>query len=97
MTLFWIASLPFAAVFLAALAIGRGRRVWLPVALAGVSLAAGAACLRAIVLTPSCEIAESECMGAMATVYLIAFLWCAPAIGLALRLFDHMRSGFGRR
>jgi hypothetical protein len=96
MMLFWIASLPFIAVFIAALAIDRAKNFWLPIAIAGVSLTAGALCLHAIVVAPSCMTDESECLGATAIAYLVAFFWCAPSIGFGLRLYSHLRFGFRR-
>ena len=96
MTLFWIASLPFMAVFIAALAIGRAKSLWLPIAVAVVSLAAGTLCLHSIMVAPTCATGESECLGATVIAYLIAVFWCAPGIGFALRLYSHVRSDFWR-
>ncbi|WP_416066613.1 hypothetical protein ACK9YZ_10960 [Rhizobium sp. ZK1] len=97
MTLFWIASLPFIAVFIAALAIGRSKSFWLPIAVAVFSLATDALCLHTIVVAPTCVTGESECLGVTAIAYLIAAFWCAPSIGFGLRRYSHVRFGFRRR
>ncbi|MBB2752546.1 UNVERIFIED_ORG: hypothetical protein GGI57_003249 [Rhizobium aethiopicum] len=88
----WLTLLPFAAIFIAALIMGQGRRLWISIAIASSALVVGALCLYDIVVRASCEIGESECVGATATAWLIAFVWSAPTLGFVLKLVAQIRS-----
>jgi hypothetical protein len=90
-----LASLPFAAVCIAALIVERGIRLGISIAIASSALTIGALCLHAVVVEPSCRINESECLGATATAWLIAFPWIAPSIGFVLRLAGKIRRDAG--
>ncbi|PDT00939.1 hypothetical protein CO666_27795 [Rhizobium chutanense] len=88
----WLTLLLFAAIFIATLMMGQGRRLWISIAITSSALVVGALCLYEIVVRASCEIDESECLGATATAWLIAFVWSAPTIGFTLKLAAHIRS-----
>ncbi|MDR9771620.1 hypothetical protein RJJ65_02905 [Rhizobium hidalgonense] len=88
----WLTLLPFAAVFIATLIMGQGSRLWISIAITSSALVVGALCLYEIGVKASCEIDESECLGATATAWLIAFVWGAPTLGFILKLATQIRS-----
>jgi len=67
----WLVVLPFAGVFIAALIMKRGIRLWISIAIAGLAILVGAICLYAFAVEPSCRIDEQECVGATAIAWLI--------------------------
>ncbi|WP_155257469.1 hypothetical protein [Rhizobium leguminosarum] len=89
----WLVVLPFAGVFIAALIMKRGIRLWISVAIAGLAILVGAICLYAFAVEPSCRIDEQECVGATAIAWLIAFIWSAPCVGFLIKLIGKIREG----
>lgn len=69
-----VTLLPCFAIGLSAFLLRHRIRVWIPFVIASVSVLAGVIFLRAGVLD-SCRIAESECLGATATAWIVAIIW----------------------
>ncbi|WP_210202693.1 hypothetical protein [Rhizobium sp. J15] len=89
----WLMALPFAAVFVAALIMAQGARLWISIAIAGAAVLAGAIFLYIFALEPSCRINEEECLGATAMAWFVAFVWSAPCVGFVLKLLRIIREG----
>ncbi|MGO7171506.1 hypothetical protein AB9F46_03865 [Rhizobium leguminosarum] len=89
----WLIVLPFAGVFIAALIMKRGIRLWISIAIASLAILVGVICLHTFAVEPSCRINEQECVGATAIAWLIAFIWSAPCVGFLLKLIGQIREG----
>ena len=87
---------PFAVGVCAVFSLNFGIRPWMAITAMGLALIAGALSLHSGI-TSSCQIGESECVGAKGVAYLIVLVWSAPTLGLILRLMGHRRhAGRGR-
>ncbi|MBY3033160.1 hypothetical protein HF265_29425 [Rhizobium leguminosarum] len=89
----WLIVLPFAGVFIAALIMKRGIRLWISIAIASLAILVGATCLHTFAVEPSSRIDEQECVGATAIAWLIAFIWSAQCVGFLLKLIGQIREG----
>lgn len=76
---------PCAAMLISACIMRRGFRTWISLLLACSTVVIAAFELRSG-FKQTCEIAESECVGVTAIVYLILALWGMFAIALLFRL-----------
>lgn len=81
---------PCLGIALSALLLRQRIRVWIPFVIASVSVLAGAIYLRAGVLE-SCRIAESECLGATATAWIVAIIWALFGIAFLVCLASAIR------
>lgn len=77
--------LPCIAIIISALLVRQGVWTWMSLIVVGASLAIAMSELRLGVVR-SCQINESECVGAKATSYLVLALWMPLAIGFVGRV-----------
>ncbi|TWF49773.1 hypothetical protein FHW37_107140 [Neorhizobium alkalisoli] len=85
MRLEFIALLPCVAMIASALLVRRGIATWMSLIGVGVSLAFAMSELQPGVVR-SCQINESECVGAKAISYLVIALWMPFLIGIVGRV-----------
>lgn len=86
-----VTALPCVAILISALIMRRGVWTWMSLALTVLSLSIAMMYLRQGV-AQSCQIDESECLGATATFYLVVTLWSAFVIVFLVRLVAVHRS-----
>jgi len=85
-----VTLLPCFGIAVSTLLLRQRLRVWIPFVIASVSVLTGAIYLRAGVLD-SCRIAESECLGATATAWIVAIIWALFGIAFLVCFASVMR------
>lgn len=86
-----VIMLPCIVIIVSALMVRRGAWTWMSLVAVGATLAIAISHLR-LGVSVSCQIDESECLGAKATSYLVVALWTLPAIGFVGRVIAVHRS-----
>lgn len=87
----FVTFLPCVAIMASMYMMRRGIWAWMSCILAGGSLAIAVVFLRMGVVQ-SCQIDESECLGAQATSYFVLALWMFMAVGFIVRFVVVHRS-----
>ena len=87
----FVTILPSIAILISTVILRRGTWAWKSLVAACLAVSVGYVYLR-IGVAQSCQIDESECVGATATSYLIMLLWGLFAIAFAIRFISLFRT-----